>query len=88
MTTYYAVADVNGPISVRITAETMSDAIDWFRNQTDDFAADCRTDAEDDLGFCGADMTAEQFKKSLESRGLRRVHRNMVGDYCWDLWQV
>jgi S-formylglutathione hydrolase FrmB len=88
MTTYYAVADVNGPISVRITADSIDHAIDWFRNQTDDFAADARTDAEDDLNFCGADLTEEQFEKSLKSRGLRQVYRNMVGDHCWDLWQA
>ena len=88
MTTYYAVADVNGPISVKIEAESISEAIDWFLSQDEDFAADARIDAEDDLGFCGAGLDHDQMVSELASRGLERVSRDMLGDYCWQLWQV
>jgi hypothetical protein len=88
MSTYYAVTDHNGPISVKIEAHSVDGAVSWFLDQDADFSEDARIDAEDDYGFCGAEMTSEEFAEKLESLGLRIVCRNICGNHLWDLWQV
>ena len=65
-TKFYAVADINGPITVRINAETAAAAREWFDSQTDNFGDDCRTDAEDDLDVCGDGMSASEWSDVME----------------------
>lgn len=86
MTTFFAVADANGPISVAIDAETRREAREWFAAQTDSFVDDCRTDAEDTLGFCGDNMSYAEFASELESRGYSVADSNLDGSYNWVLW--
>ena len=81
---FYAVADHNGPISVRINAETASEAREWFLAQDANFGDDCRTDAEDDLGFDGSEGM-EQFFESFD--GYTLVDSDLCGDHNWSLYQ-
>lgn len=85
-TKFYAVADANGPISVRINAETASEARDWFVSQDANFADDCRTDAEDDLGVCGDGMSYSEWAAVMERNGYEIADRDLCGDYNWVLW--
>ena len=85
---YYAVADMNGPISVRIDAETVTEAREWFLTQdADDFGNICRTDAEDDLGVCGEGMTRNEWEEIMEDEGYEIADRNLCGEYIWTLWE-
>ena len=83
---YYAVADINGPITVRIPASTSGEARDWFRSQEDNFGDDCRTDAEDDLGVCGDGMNASEWAEVMESHGYSVEDSSLCGNYNWVLW--
>jgi hypothetical protein len=84
---------VNGPISVRIEADSIDAAAARFR--TGEFLAaadDVRTDAEDDLDIVGASMTPTQFDDALRAAGCTMVRRldeaaeaNSDG---WYLWQA
>ena len=85
-TKFYAVADINGPITVRINAETAAAAREWFDSQTDNFGDDCRTDAEDDLDVCGDGMSASEWSDVMESKGYEIADSNLCGDYNWVLW--
>ena len=70
MTTYYAVGNVNGPISVRIEAASDSEAREKFENLDHRAAIDePRTDAEDDLDICGDGVSEEEFDAALEAAG-------------------
>ena len=64
----YAVCNVNGPISVRLDSAEGFDP-DQARGWIDD----ARTDAEDDLGIAGEDMTEEEFAQALEAAGYSPV---------------
>lgn len=84
---YYALADANGPITVRIEADSASEARQWFRDhQNDGFVDDCRTDAEDDLGVCGEGMNYNEWSAVMESKGYEIVDSDMCGDFNWALW--
>jgi hypothetical protein len=70
LTTYYAVCNVNGPISRAIEAESLDEAVDQFR------AADTRAwidepalDAEDDLDIVGEDMDENEFCEAMIAAG-------------------
>ena len=70
MTTYYAVCNVYGPISVRIEAASDSEAREKFEALDQRAAIDePRTDAEDDLDICGDGMSEEEFDAALEAAG-------------------
>jgi hypothetical protein len=84
---FYAVADANGPISIRINAATESDARNWFCEQDDNFVDDGRTDAEDDLDFCGEGMDHGDFAEEMAKRGYDIADCDLVGDHNWTLWQ-
>lgn len=85
-TKFYAVADINGPISVRINAETASEAREWFVSQEANFGDDCRTDAEDDLDVCGDRMSHSEWSAVMESRGYEIADSDLCGDCNWVLW--
>lgn len=70
MGTYYAVCNVNGPISVRLDAETLDGAMEEFRTANSRSWIDsAKTEAEDDLGIDGADMSEEVFDDALRAAG-------------------
>ena len=70
--TYYAVCHVNGPISVRLSGNTLEYArVDFFEGDPRSWIDEPRTDAEDDLDIDGADMSATKFDEAL--RAARRT---------------
>lgn len=72
--TYYAVCNVNGPISVRLDGETREQALAAFAALDTRAAIDSvSTDAEDDLEIDGTDMTEDEFAAALEEAGAERV---------------
>ena len=73
-TTYYAVCNVGGPISVRLEADTKEDAITEFSaGDRRAWIDGCQTDAEDDFGIIGADMNEAEFDTALRASGLTPV---------------
>lgn len=99
MATYYAVCNVNGPISVRIEAADDSEAREKFESLDQRAAIDGqRTDAEDDLDICGDGMSEEDFDAALMTAGYTAVcdldpivnaHAGTVAhlDGGWWLWR-
>lgn len=74
MTTYYAVCDVNGPISVRLDADSLEAALSEFETaDTRAWIDGARTDAEDDLDIDGADMDEDQFDAALKAASARPI---------------
>jgi hypothetical protein len=86
MSKFFAVAHANGPISVAIDAETISQAAGWFAAQDTSFADDCRTDAEDALEIVGDGMSQSEFAAALETCGYSIADGNLCGDHNWTLW--
>lgn len=84
---YYAVADMGGPISVRINAETASEAREWFLAQDENFGDEAYTDAEDDFGVCGDGMSHSEWSAVMESKGFKIVDGNLCGNHNWVLWE-
>lgn len=98
MTTYYAVCNVNGPISVRLDGETEAAAVEEFA------AADIRAwidaprlDAEDELDICGENMSEDEFDDALKAAGctpvkdldpIANAHAGTVAHLAdgWYLW--
>ena len=83
---YYAVADANGPISVRIYADSASQAAAWFRLQETNFADAGRTDAEEDLDIEGDGMDAGGFAEAMEARGWSAIYLDICHDGQWALY--
>ena len=90
MKTYYAIADVNGPISRRIEAADTDAAVrvlaEADRRAWIDEPA---TDAENDLGINGDGMGHEDFLESILIAGLRCVWNNEAYDdrlRGWEIW--
>ena len=83
---YYAIADVGGPISVRIYADSASLAACWFAAQKTNFADTGRTDAEEDLDIEGDGMEAADFAEAMESRGWSPIYLDICNDGQWSLW--
>ena len=98
MATYYAVCNANGPISVRLEGETKEQALAAFAALDTRAAIDsASTDAEDDLGIDGANMSEDEFARALEEAGATRVedlspivnvHAGTVAHLAdgWTLW--
>lgn len=76
MTTYYAVCNVNGPISKRIEDPSAEPQSEWID--------EAYTDAEDDLNINGEDMTPGQFEDAMIEAGATLVRDSDV----WGDWQV
>ena len=99
MKTYYAVCNVNGPISVGLDAATPAEAIDAFEALDHRALIDgSSTDAEDDLDICGAGMDEEAFddalrdKRCIPVQDLDAVINAQAGTVAhlangWYLWQ-
>lgn len=97
-TTYYAVCNAHGPISVRLDGETREQALAAFAALDTRAAIDsASTDAEDDLEIDGADMSEDEFAAALEEAGAERVddlspvvnaHAGTVAHLAdgWTLW--
>lgn len=100
MTTYYAVCNVNGPISHMIEAGTLADAIAAFEAaDTQQWIDDADTDAEDALDIAGENMSESAFSRALKAAGLTMVRDlSVVENYHagtqshlsdgWELWQA
>lgn len=71
ISTYYAVCNVNGPISKRIKADSISEAIRIFDEaDKQDWIDDSVADAEDSLGIFATDTTTEdEFAVMLQAAG-------------------
>jgi hypothetical protein len=101
MTTYYAVCDVNGPISHRLAAETVDAAVAEFACANVRAWIDrADTHAEDDMEIEGGDrMSEDEFAAALEGAGATMVcdldpvvnaHAGTVAHLAggWRLWAV
>lgn len=67
---YYAVCNVNGPISVRLEAGDEAGALEAFAALDARAAIDePRLDAEDDLDICGEGMDEDTFDAALRAAG-------------------
>lgn len=74
MATYYAVCNVNGPISKRLDAETAEAAVAEFEAaDTQEWIDSASTDAEDDLDIDGTGMDEDDFDAALEAAGATLV---------------
>ena len=100
MKKFYAVCNVNGPISVRIEEETLAAAISGFEaTASRGWIDDPRTDAEDDLDIAGEGMSEDQFEAALTAAGCTPVmdwdgvfnaHAGRAGHMLngWYLWEA
>ena len=86
MSKYFAVANANGPISVRIHADSAAHAAAWFKAQEINFVDEGRTDAEDDLDIEGDGMDSAAFAEAMESRGWQPIYLDICNDGHWSLW--
>lgn len=65
MATFFAVCNVNGPISRKINAETVAEAVDIFGSSNHrDWIDSASTDAEDDLDICGEGMDEAECQRA------------------------
>lgn len=99
MATYYAVCNVNGPISVRIEAANDAEAREKFEALDQRSAIDAQTtDAEDDLDISGEGLSEDEFDAALRAAGCQSVsdlspivnaHAGTVAhlDGGWWLWR-
>jgi hypothetical protein len=83
---YYAVGNFDGPISVRIYADSASLAAVWFAAQKTNFADAGRTDAEDDLEIEGDGMESADFAEAMEALGWSPIYLDICDDGQWSLW--
>lgn len=68
--TYYAVCNANGPISVRLDAETKEAALNEFHEGcTESWIDEPRMDAEDDFDINGEGMSEDEFGEALKAAG-------------------
>lgn len=97
--TYYAVCNVNGPISVNLgDHDTVEAAVAAFESIDPRAKIDeCAADAEDELDICGEDMGEETFARALREAGCAQVrdlspivnaHAGTVAHLAdgWTLW--
>ena len=100
MKKFYAVCNVNGPISVRLEAGTLDDAIAEFEAADgSEWVDDPRMDAEYDFGITGEGMSEDQFGDALTACGCVAVkdldeiinaHAGWSGHLLngWYLWEA
>jgi len=71
MATFFAVCNVNGPISKEINAESIDSAVAKFQAMdTQALIDDCCTDAEDDLDIANATgMSEDAFATAMAAEG-------------------
>ena len=95
---FYAVCNVNGPISVELDGDTVDEALAAFGELDGRAAIDgARTDIEDELGIDGADLSETDMHCRLEDEGAYPVRSlaTVVGYQHlyheadgWYLWAV
>lgn len=74
MAIYYAVCNANGPISRRIEADSVEDAVRQFEEANlHAWVDEPAVDAEDDLSLDGTGMTEDEFGSALENAGCVEV---------------
>jgi hypothetical protein len=88
--TYYAITCANGPISVRIDADSPTEAAEKFAEIAGNPIDDCRTDAEDDLAIDGDGMTSTEFDEALTDAGAEFLMPLTDGNSSsdWYLWET
>ena len=70
MVKFYAVCNANGPISVAIEAESVGAAMRKMKElDSRSCIDDCRTDAEDQIGFDGQGMDEDKFASAMAEAG-------------------
>lgn len=85
-TSYYAVCDANGPISVLLKADTESEArAAWEALDGHAAVDDASTDLEDSLDISGEGMSLGEFAAAAQAAGARLVREL---DREWSLWAV
>lgn len=97
MTTFIAVCDANGPISVMLAADTVDEAVVEFLEAGEDgqrkWIDEGSDDAEHDLGIDGYGLTEDAFAEAIEGVGCKMVRdlepiNGRHFDGGWRLWQV
>ena len=100
MATFFAVCNVNGPISVEINASDLDQAVAEFEAMdARELIDDARTDAEDELGLDGQGKSEDEFESMLLASGCQQVKvLDVVNNYHagttaallggWSIWQV
>ena len=74
MSTYYAVCNVNGPVSVLLIGNTYEAAIaDFVAGNKQTWIDEQMMDVEFDFNCRCGDMNEEEFDNTLESFGCKRV---------------
>lgn len=86
---YYAVCNVNGPISIKVKGSNVEEALESF-NRLDKLKAIDKgfIDVEKDLKINGEGLTKEEFEQVLKETGLSPVCTldNMSCGCGWQLW--
>lgn len=95
---YYAIANVNGPISVRLPGSTLDEARAALAALSVAECVEAYMDVEDDLGIDGENMTEDQFAAVLTAAGAVQIEpcqeqsghdgRAQVVAGDWWLWSV
>jgi len=91
---YYAVCNIDGPVSVRLEASTLKEARALFEELNHRVEIEgMATDAEVDLGIDNAEkMSESRFEKALVDAGARFEYRiEASGDPLrdgWTLWSI
>jgi len=99
-TTYYAVCNVGGPISVELEGGTVEEARAAFdAGDKRAWIDEPRTDLEDALDLCCQDMSEDDFAEAVEAAGattagdlspIANAHAGTVAHLAdgWMLWSV
>lgn len=100
MATFFAVCNVNGPISAEIIASDVDQAIAEFKSmKAQELIDDARTDAEDELDLDGEGKSEDEFEAMLVAAGCKQVRvLDSVNNYHagtvaalvggWSIWQL
>lgn len=86
--TFYATCDCNGPISARIEAQSVDDALKQIDRHGREWIDEPRLDAEDDLSEVSWEgWTEEQVTAEMQRLGWRYIYQtDIAGDWC--LWET
>jgi hypothetical protein len=79
---YYAICNVNGPISVELNATTTKEAVEEFNKlNLRELIDDPSVDLEDFLDINGDGMSEDQFEEAIKAAGATYVGE--LSDDCW-----
>lgn len=97
---FYAVCNVNGPISVELDGDTVDEALASFAGLDGREAIDnARTDIEDEIGIDGSDLSESEMDDRLDNEGaypirslqpIANAHAGTTAHIAdgWYLWAV